>query len=278
MGADAAALCAKLLQLMRRKEAVQTFRNGLRFGARLMQVVVPHCRDWRQEGFLSGADTCARRRSVRPDFGVWTNDRKPRRMARLCSTRSCVSSAERASISLSRISMSGIPGCSLARNTNLTGRSPKCWHSCPKSGDSWPTHSSTTTRSMRFMGRTLRITQASERGPLHHAGRHTTWFPMLRYRVFGSLYRASPDDLPSRLRFEYYRLLGERIDAFPRTPSRLGPHAPRALRSRDDHVANRSRSGLTIPEGSVANPAARFRSVTVAAGTGVTPPRAPAAQ
>src|SRR5208337_4682044 len=38
MGADAAALGAKLLQLVRRKEAVQTFRNGLRFGARLMQV------------------------------------------------------------------------------------------------------------------------------------------------------------------------------------------------------------------------------------------------
>src|SRR6266481_1349901 len=41
MGADAAALGAKLLQLMRGQEAVQTFRNGLRFGVRLMLVAVP---------------------------------------------------------------------------------------------------------------------------------------------------------------------------------------------------------------------------------------------
>jgi hypothetical protein len=32
---------------------------------------------------------------------------------------------------LSRISMSGIPGCLAARNTNLTGCSPKRWRSCP---------------------------------------------------------------------------------------------------------------------------------------------------
>ena len=32
------------------------------------------------------------------------------------------------------------------------------------------------------------------------------------------------------------------------TPSRLRPHAPRALRCRDDLVADRSLSGLTIPE------------------------------
>src|SRR6516164_6442037 len=36
----------------------------------------------------------------------------------------------------------------------------------------------------------------------------------LRYCVFGSLYRAGPDDLPSRLRFKYCRLLRERINAF----------------------------------------------------------------
>src|ERR1700674_1722616 len=41
MGADAAALGAKLLQLMRGQEAVQTLRNGLRFGARSMPVAVP---------------------------------------------------------------------------------------------------------------------------------------------------------------------------------------------------------------------------------------------
>src|SRR5712672_895561 len=41
MGADAAALGAKLLQLVRGQEAAQTFRNGLRFGARLMLVAVP---------------------------------------------------------------------------------------------------------------------------------------------------------------------------------------------------------------------------------------------
>src|SRR5215475_9646318 len=38
----------------------------------------------------------------------------------------------------------------------------------------------------------------------------------LRHRVFCSLCRASPDDLPSRLRLKYCRLLGERIDALPR--------------------------------------------------------------
>src|SRR5579863_1542648 len=32
------------------------------------------------------------------------------------------------------------------------------------------------------------------------------------------------------------------------TPSHLRPDAPRASRCRDDHVADRSRSGLTIPE------------------------------
>src|SRR5215831_5132994 len=37
----------------------------------------------------------------------------------------------------------------------------------------------------------------------------------LRYCVFGSLYRPSPDDLPSRLRLEYCWLLCERIDAAP---------------------------------------------------------------
>ena len=31
--------------------------------------------------------------ALRPDSEVWTNDWKPRPMARLCSTRSCVSSA-----------------------------------------------------------------------------------------------------------------------------------------------------------------------------------------
>src|ERR1700732_13300 len=39
--ADAAALGAKLLQLTRGQEAVQTFRNGSRFGVRLRLVAVP---------------------------------------------------------------------------------------------------------------------------------------------------------------------------------------------------------------------------------------------
>src|SRR5260370_19677994 len=38
MGADAAALGAKLLQLMRGQEAAQPFRNSLRFGGRLTLV------------------------------------------------------------------------------------------------------------------------------------------------------------------------------------------------------------------------------------------------
>jgi hypothetical protein len=41
-------------------------------------------------------------------------------------------------------------------------------------------------------------------------------FSTLRYRVFGSLYRAGPNDLPSRLGLEYCWLLCERIDAFSR--------------------------------------------------------------
>src|SRR6266436_9929854 len=41
MRADAAALGAKLLQLMRGQEAVQTFRNGSRFGVRWRLVAVP---------------------------------------------------------------------------------------------------------------------------------------------------------------------------------------------------------------------------------------------
>src|SRR5882672_2041281 len=38
----------------------------------------------------------------------------------------------------------------------------------------------------------------------------------LRHRVFGGLYRACPDNLPSGLRFEYRRFLCKRIDALPR--------------------------------------------------------------
>ncbi len=54
------------------------------------------------------------------------------------------------------------------------------------------------------------------RGPPHHPGRHTpSMFPVLRYSVFGSFYRPSPDDLPSRLRLKYCWLLCERIDAAP---------------------------------------------------------------
>jgi hypothetical protein len=62
-----------------------------------------------------------------------------------------------------------------------------------------------------------RITPASERGPLHDTGRLTpSMLSTLRYRVFGSLCRASPDDLPSRLGLEHCWLLRERIDAFAR--------------------------------------------------------------
>src|ERR1700675_4503886 len=40
-------------------------------------------------------------------------------------------------------------------------------------------------------------------------------FSALRYRVFGSLDRPSPDDLPSRLGLKYCWLLCEWIDALP---------------------------------------------------------------
>src|ERR1022692_3455008 len=40
-------------------------------------------------------------------------------------------------------------------------------------------------------------------------------FSMLRYCVFGGLYRPSPDDLPRRFRLKYCWLLCERIDAAP---------------------------------------------------------------
>src|ERR1700722_5176105 len=43
----------------------------------------------------------------------------------------------------------------------------------------------------------------------------------LRYGVFGSLYRASLDNLPSWLRLECRRLFCERVDAFPRLCGRL---------------------------------------------------------
>ncbi len=80
----------------------------------------------------------------------------------------------------------------------------------------WPTHSSTTTRSMRFMSGLADHPGVGSVGPSHHAGRHTpSMFSPLRYCVFGSLYRPSPDDLPSRLRLEYCWLLCERIDAAP---------------------------------------------------------------
>ena len=49
-------------------------------------------------------------------------------------------------------------------------------------------------------------------------------FSALRYRVFGSLYRASPEDLPSRLRLEHCWLLRERIDAFARLCGGLLDH------------------------------------------------------
>src|SRR5580704_10172342 len=43
----------------------------------------------------------------------------------------------------------------------------------------------------------------------------STELSALRYRVFGSLDRPSPDDLPSRLGLKYCRLFCERIDALP---------------------------------------------------------------
>ena len=78
---------------------------------------------------------------------------------------------DRASNSLSRISMSGIPGCSVARNTNLIGWSPKRLRSCPGSADVWPMHSSTTTRSIRFM---TRSPFPASRGPRNCGDFHTT--------------------------------------------------------------------------------------------------------
>jgi hypothetical protein len=61
----------------------------------------------------------------------------------------------------------------------------------------------------------VRDVVATERGGSHHAGRHTQ-SSGLGYSIFGSLYGASLDDLPSRLRLEYCRLLCERIDALAR--------------------------------------------------------------
>src|SRR6266478_5864923 len=77
-------------------------------------------------------------------------------------------------------------------------------------------HSSTTTRSMRFMSRLANHFGVDLGGAPRHTGRHApSMSSTLRHRVFGSLYRASPDDLPSRLRLEYCWLLCERIDAAP---------------------------------------------------------------
>src|SRR5258706_5627861 len=69
---------------------------------------------------------------------------------------------------------------------------------------------------MRFMSGLADHPGVGSVGPSHHAGRHApSMFSPLRYCVFGSLYRPSPDDLPSRLRLEYCWLLCERIDAAP---------------------------------------------------------------
>src|ERR1700730_49760 len=43
----------------------------------------------------------------------------------------------------------------------------------------------------------------------------------LRHRVFATLHRARPDDLPSRLRLDHRWLLCEGIDAFPSLCGRL---------------------------------------------------------
>jgi hypothetical protein len=62
----------------------------------------------------------------------------------------------------------------------------------------------------------------SERGPSRQRNRQTELlFSTLQDRVFGSLYRASLDDLPSWLCLEYCRLFRERIDALPRLCGRL---------------------------------------------------------
>jgi hypothetical protein len=69
------------------------------------------------------------------------------------------------------------------------------------------------------------LQRSSERGPSRDAGRLTpSMLSTLRYRVFGSLYRASPDDLPSRLRLEHCWLLREWIDAFARLCDGLLDH------------------------------------------------------
>jgi hypothetical protein len=60
--------------------------------------------------------------------GKYDQSDRDARGQRLCSTRSRVSSAER------NPTVSGIPGCSVTRNTNLIGRSPKRSQSCPTSG------------------------------------------------------------------------------------------------------------------------------------------------
>ena len=56
---------------------------------------------------------------------------------------------------------------------------------------------------------------AAERHGLRYPSDLTDVFPTLRYSVFGSLYRPSPDDLPSRLRLKYCWLFCERIDTAP---------------------------------------------------------------
>src|ERR1017187_5587258 len=57
----------------------------------------------------------------------------------------------------------------------------------------------------------------SVRGPSHQRSRQTQLlFSTLQDSVFGSLYRASLDDLPSWFCLEYCRLFRERIDALSR--------------------------------------------------------------
>ena len=110
---------------------------------------------------LSRAGMPARRRSVKPVSGVCTNERKPRPSARLCSTRSPVSSTEPASSSLSRISASGMPGCSTARNTNSALATPDCRRNFATAVVAGPMHSSTITRSILRLIASLSSSAAS---------------------------------------------------------------------------------------------------------------------
>ena len=129
-----------------------------------MPVGRPAKRRWRQEcPTLIHAQDGGRSGQI-PEYGRLTGSRG---RWRSCAALDPASAARNAHPTVYRGSRYRHPGCSVARNTNLTGRSPKRSQSCPASGDS-PANAFVNDHPFDAVHeRTRGITPASERGPTH---------------------------------------------------------------------------------------------------------------